>query len=114
MDSRASSAPNAQCPGELDALLAAIAEAIEALTAWNIPGFESAVERQREICERLGCQTEWRKLPRTATTASKVKELNRSYDRLLQHSIHWTRTIQSILRAGGHSLPGRGSVHFRG
>jgi hypothetical protein len=104
----------APAQAELDALLTAISQAIEALIAWNITGFESAVERQREICERLGDQPAWRHLPGIAAAACKVKELNRDYERLLRHSVHWTRTIQAILQASGHSLPSRASVHFRG
>lgn len=101
-------------PGELDALLAAINEAIEAMVAWNIADFDTAVERQREICERLARQTDWRQLPGTAATARRVRELNSVYDRLLQHSVHWTHILQSIFEANGHSLGSRASVHFRG
>ncbi|MGA3128285.1 MAG: hypothetical protein ABSD13_16405 [Candidatus Korobacteraceae bacterium] len=122
-------------PGELDALLSAISAAIEALVAWDIAAFDSAVERQRSICDRLaslrcptsaavsrcgslpapaGSSPALPYSPAAAATARKVRELNRVYDRLLQHSIHWTRTIHSILEAGGHSFPGRASVHFRG
>ena len=53
-------------------------------------------------------------LPSAAATARKVRELNRVYDRLLQHSMQWTRTIHAILEAGGHTLPSRATVHFRG
>jgi hypothetical protein len=125
-------------PGELDALLSAISAAIEALVAWDITAFDSAVERQRAICARLAPATgslapavgsgeaalpDFAPVasslalphpPAAAATARKVRELNRVYDRLLQHSIHWTRTIHSILEAGGHSFPSRASVHFRG
>ncbi len=100
--------------GELDALLASISEAMDALVAWDVTAFQAAVERQREICEYLAHQSEWRTLPGTAATARRVLELNRVYDRLLRHSVHWTRTIQTILQAGGHSFPSRASVHFRG
>lgn len=106
--------PVAAASGELDSLLAAISEAIEALVAWDISSFESAVERQREICERLTQCSEWRALPAAAATARRVRELNCVYDRLLRHSVHWARTIQSILQAGGHSFPSRASVHFTG
>jgi hypothetical protein len=105
--------------GELEALLAAITGAIEALVAWDITAFQSAVERQRLICERLARlpASEFSGLhrsPATAATARKIRELNRVYDRLLQHSIHWTRTLHSIMEAGGHTLPSRATVHFRG
>jgi hypothetical protein len=111
------SAPSAS-PAELEALLAAISEAIEALVAWDHTAFQSVVERQRAICERLanlpagsaGAPLS----PASVAAARKVRELNRVYDRLLQHSIQWTRTIHSILEAGGHSIPSRASVHFRG
>jgi hypothetical protein len=98
---------------ELDGLLSAISEAIEALVVWNITAFQSAVERQRAICDRLALQPEWRRLPGTAATARKIRDLNRVYDRLLRHSIHWTHTLQSIHQANGNSFPRRASVHFR-
>lgn len=106
--------------GELEALLAAIAGAIDALVAWDITAFDSAIERQRRICERLAsipcapAAGSARLSPAAAATARKVRELNRVYDRLLQHSVHWTRTMHSILEAGGHSFSSRASVHFRG
>jgi hypothetical protein len=101
--------------GELDALLCAISEAIDALVEWNIPGFQSAVERQSAICESLALKQEWRALPGAAATARRVQDLNRVYDRLLQHSIHWTRVIHATLQAtGGNPYPRRASVHFRG
>ncbi len=99
---------------ELDALLSAISEAIEALVAWNITDFDSAVERQRSICAQLALQPGWRQLPGAGAAARKIQDLNRVYDRLLQHSIHWTRTIQSIHQANGNPFPRRTSVHFRG
>jgi len=114
MNPPASHAPVAPAAGELDALFAAISEAIEALVAWNVTAFQSAVERQREICERLARTSEWRQLPGTAASARRVQELNRVYDRLLRHSVHWARTIQSIHQASGHSLLSCASVHFRG
>lgn len=98
---------------DLDALLAAVSDAIQSLVAWDVAAFQSAVERQREICSRLRSQPGWRKLPESQATARQVRELTRVYDRLLQHSVHWTRTIQSILQAG-HPFPRRASVHFRG
>jgi hypothetical protein len=100
--------------GDLDALLTAISEAIEALVAWNLPAFQSAVERQRAICDRLARHSEWRQGPGAAATARKVQDLNRVYDRLLRHSMHWTRTLQSIFEAAGNPPPGCASVHFRG
>jgi len=106
-------------PAELEALLAAIAEAIEALVAWDNTAFESVVERQRVLCEHLAALSSAPApiaplSPAAAETAHKVRELNRVYDRLLQHSIQWTRTIRSILEAGGHTFPSHASVHFRG
>ena len=99
---------------ELDALLCAISEAIEALMVWNVTAFQAAIERQSAICQHLTLNPEWRQLPGTVATARKIQELNRVYDKLLQHSIHWTRTIHSIFEANGHSLQGRASMHFRG
>jgi hypothetical protein len=98
-------------PAELEALLAAISEAIEALVAWDNTAFESVVERQRILCEHLATLDASSFSP---ATAIQVRELNHIYDRLLQHSVQWTHTIQAILEAGGHTLPSRATVHFRG
>lgn len=98
----------------LDDLLASISEAVEALVAWNHPAFQSAVERQRAICDHLARHTEWRSSPNAAANARKVRELNRVYRRLLRHSLQWTRTLQSIFEAAGNPLPASASVHFRG
>ena len=98
---------------ELDALLAAISDAIEALVAWDIADFQSAVERQHAICERLARKTPGQ-CPADATTTRKVQELNHVYDRLLRHSIHWTRTIHAMLQTTGHADSRRVPVHFRG
>lgn len=100
--------------GELEALHDAIAEAIDAMVACNLAAFQSAVERQRVLCEHLASDREWRLYPGAAATARKVQELNRIYDRLLRHSIQWTRTLQSIFEAGGVPAPSCTSVHFRG
>jgi hypothetical protein len=100
--------------GGLDALLPAISDAIEALTAWNLAAFQSAVERQRAICDGLARHSAWRQSPGAAATARQVQDLNRIYDRLLRHSMHWTRTLQSIFEASGVPRPGCASVHFRG
>jgi len=97
---------------ELEALLSAIADAISALAAWDHPAFQSAVERQRAICQRLQLGVPW--APEAVAPARKVRELNRVYDRLLQHSMQWTRTLHAILEAGGHTLSSHASVHFRG
>jgi len=115
-------------PADLDALLSAISAAINALVAWDIAAFDSAVERQRSICARLASAAEILDKQRAAlpqplatadptaflATTRKIRELNHVYDQLLRHSIHWTRTMQSIHEAGGHSFSGRASVHFRG
>jgi hypothetical protein len=98
----------------LDALLSSISEAIESLVTWDLPAFQSAIERQRVICDHLARQAEWRRSPTAAATAHKVRELNRVYDRLLRHSMHWTRTLQSIFEAAGNPPPANASVHFRG
>ncbi len=101
-------------PLGLDALLSSISEAIAALVAWNHPAFQSAVERQRAICDQLARHAEWRRNPNAAATAQKVRELNRVYDHLLRHSLQWTRTLQSIFEAAGSPPPGCATVHFRG
>ncbi len=83
----------------------AIAEAIEALVAWDPAAFQSAVERQSaHLRAPRPSIAEWRNRPGATAAARKVRELNRVYDRLLQHSIQWTRTMQSILR-GRRSYP---------
>ena len=105
---------NLPAPDEFDALLSAISDGITALVAWDITAFQDASDRQRAICDRLAIHSEWRHQSNAVAGAKKVQELNRVYDRLLQHSIHWTRTIRSILDASGHSLQGRASMHFRG
>ena len=101
-------------PGELDSLLSAIADGIQALAAWDMAAFEAASERQRAICDHFACKPDLRQLPSTAAAAKKVQELNRVYDRLLRHSVHWARTIHSILQASGDPFPRQSSVHFRG
>jgi hypothetical protein len=98
----------------LDALLASISEAIDSLVAWNLPAFQSAIERQREVCAYLDRHAEWRQAPNAAATARKVRELNRVYHRLLHHSMQWTRTLQSIFEAAGSPPPAGVTVHFRG
>jgi len=98
---------------DFDALSSAVSDAIDALVAWDITALQSAVERQSAICNRLGAnKLRWN--PADAEAARKIRDLNRIYDRLLQHSVHWTRTIRSILEAGGYSFQNRTSVHFRG
>ena len=99
--------------GELDALLAAISDAVEALVAWDISAFQSAVERQQAVCERLARKAPCQPLA-DAATARRVQELNRVYDRLLRHSAHWAHTIHAMLQASGHTDCRRASVHFRG
>jgi hypothetical protein len=98
----------------LDALLSSIAEAIDSLVAWNLPAFQSAVERQRTLCDHLTRHADWSQDPNAAATAQKVRELNRVYKRLLRHSMQWTRTLQSIFEAAGSPPPRSTSVHFRG
>ena len=98
-------------PGELDALLLAISDGIDALVAWDIAAFESAVARQSAISTRIAASTG---RPPSPAAAHRVVELNRVYSRLLQHSLQWTRTLRTILQAGGHQLASRASVHFRG
>jgi hypothetical protein len=108
-------ATNSAFHRELDALQSAISDAIKALVDWDIAAFHSAAERQSEICGRLaGIKNGWSQSPDATEAARQVQKLNRVYDRLLQHSIHWTRTVGSILEAGGHSFQNRATVHFRG
>jgi gamma-glutamyl phosphate reductase len=115
MNSPASEAPTAPAESsELDALLCAISEAIEALVAWNITELQAAMARQSAICERLALKPELRRLPATAATVRKIQDLNRAYDRLLRHSMQWTRTLHAVFQAGGDPYPRRAAVHFRG
>jgi hypothetical protein len=113
MSTAATSTPPAQ-PGELDALLAAISQAINALTAWDVAAFQSAIERQAEICDRIALKPGLGRPPASAAAVHRVQHLNRVYERLLQHSVHWTRTIHAILQASGNLHSRRPSVHFRG
>ena len=108
----AATIPSAEPPG-LEDLHAAISDAIAALVAWDITALQSAVDRQTVILRDLPHPSSQDQVAE-AMTARKIQELNRVYDRLLQHSVHWTRTIQSILQASGHTLPNRATVHFRG
>ena len=115
MNSPAAEAPtNPAESSELDALRCAISEAIAALVAWNITDFQSAVERQRVICERLALKPELRQLPGTAATVRKIQDLNRVYDRLLRHSMQWTHTLHAVFQAGSDPYPRPATVHFRG
>lgn len=99
---------------ELDALQSAISGAIKALSDWDIAAFESAVERQAEICGHLArAKNGWSRIPYVAEAAHKVQRLNRVYDLLLRHSAQWTRNVGAILQAGGHQPAGSVSVHFR-
>jgi hypothetical protein len=101
-------------PGDFDALLAAISDGIEALVAWDIAAFQSAAQRQSSICDSIASNSRQPKHPPDAGRLQKVRELNRVYDRLLQHSIRWTRALRAILQAGGHQPSSHASVHFRG
>jgi hypothetical protein len=101
-------------PGDFDALLAAISDGIEALVAWDITAFQSAAQRQSSICASIASNSQLPKHPPDTGKLQKVRELNRVYDRLLQHSVQWTRTLRAILQAGGHQPSSHASVHFRG
>jgi hypothetical protein len=101
-------------PNDFDALLAAISDSIEALVAWDITAFQSAAQRQSSICESIASDSWLTKHPPDAGRLQRVRELNRVYDRLLQHSIQWTRTLRAILQAGGPQPSSHASVHFRG
>jgi hypothetical protein len=101
-------------PDALDSLQSAISDAIEALVAWNIPAFECAVDRQRAACDCLAVKSDWRQFPGTAATAKKIHRLSQVYDRLLQHSVHWTRIVHSILERNREPFSPRSSVDFRG
>jgi hypothetical protein len=101
-------------PRDFDALLAAISDGIEALVAWDITAFQSAAQRQSSICDGIASDSRLPRHPPDAAKLQKVRELNRAYDRLLQHSIQWTCTLRAILQAGGHQPSSHASVHFRG
>jgi hypothetical protein len=98
----------------LDALRCAISAAIEALVAWNITDFQSAMERQRAICESLAFRPELCRLPGTAAAVRTIQDLNRVYDRLLRHSMQWTHTLHAVFQAGSDPYPRPATVHFRG
>lgn len=101
-------------PDALDSLLSAISDAIEALVAWNIPAYQCAVDRQRAACDQLAVKSDWRQSPGAAATAKKIRCLNQVYDRLLQHSVRWTRIVHSILERNREPFSRRSSVDFRG
>jgi hypothetical protein len=101
-------------PSELDALLLAIADGIDALVAWDIAAFQSAAQRQSELCTRIASRSVSPRSAADITAAIQVRKLTRIYARLLQHSIHWTHTLRTILQDSGHISPCHGSVHFRG
>jgi len=103
-----------QEPDDFDALLAAISDGIEALVAWDITAFQSAAQRQFSICDSIASNSLLPEHPPDAGRLQELLELNRVYDRLLQHSIRWTRTLRAILQAGGHQPSSHASVHFRG
>jgi hypothetical protein len=99
-------------PRELDALLAAISDGIAALGAWDVAAFQAAAERQSEICDRIAAHSMLPPSAEDAVMARKVRELNRVYDRLLQHSIRWACTLRTILQDDGRKPSVR--VHFKG
>lgn len=99
---------------ELDALLAAIAEGIDALVAWDVGAFQSAAQRQSELCDCIAANSALPRSTADKAVALQVRQLSRIYTRLLHHSIHWTHTLRAILQSGGHTSPSRASVDFRG
>lgn len=101
-----------ETPRDLDALLAAISDGIDALVAWDVAAFQSAADRQSEICDRIAIHPRLPHSAEDAATVRKVCELNRVYNRLLQHSIHWTRTLRTILHSDWRTSPSR--VNLRG
>jgi hypothetical protein len=98
----------------LAALSASLEDGIQALVAWDMSAFGTAVERQGALCAGLSA------VPFPASAAQKTelrrtRELARQYGHLLRHSSQWTRTMRSILRAGGHDPDStRATVHLRG
>jgi hypothetical protein len=98
----------------LNELSEAIVEAIEALKSWDHDAFEAAVERQQALCDHLSKTGEWKLIPGAEPEARQICELNRSCERLLRHSRHWTRTLQLIYETSGGPASRGTSVHFRG
>ncbi|HVJ05295.1 MAG TPA: hypothetical protein VM578_06470 [Candidatus Saccharimonadales bacterium] len=115
----ASEPRNTSLDESLSKLSTAISKAIDALVAWNIPAFDAAVERQRELSDLLALHPEWsqrraRELPNAAAVARNIQRLNLVYERLLQHSASWAQTNHLILQSGGDPFRSCASVHFRG
>lgn len=102
-------------PGELDLLLTAVSDALEALIAWDIEAFQDATRRQQLVCSHLGSGALQLNAsdPIVQQKARTIRELNQRYARLLHHSIQWTRTLQNILQTGGHDLANRTTLHLQ-
>jgi hypothetical protein len=100
-------------PMELDALLLAITAAVEALLLWDVDSFREAAGQQRAICERLSSCGRLPLSTEIVRKARQIRELNLIYGRLLQHSIHWTKTLQAI-GGGAACRQARRLVDIRG
>ncbi len=99
---------------DLDALLSAIADAVEALSAWNFPALDSALARQHILCTRIAATPAAHHGPQTASSAREVQKLNRVYHSLLQHSVQWTHTLAAIHSTAQDPFSVPSSVTFRG
>ncbi len=82
----------------LEELMASVSGAISAMVDWDIEAFHASLSRQMAICAELA------KFPQpssqAAETARRVIALNRVYRRMVEHSVQWTRTLNSINPAG--------------
>ena len=98
----------------LAALSASLEDGIQALVAWDMDAFGTAVERQGALCAELSVAP----LPARAAEQAELRrtrELARQYGHLLRHSSQWARTMRSILSAGGHDPDSaRATLHLRG
>ena len=95
----------------LEELMASVSDAITAMVDWNIEAFHASLARQMSLCAELA------KFPQptsqaAAEAARRTLALNRVYRRMVEHSVQWTRTLNSMNPAGNDADSGRNC--FRG
>ncbi|MDR3764970.1 MAG: hypothetical protein P4M01_12835 [Acidobacteriota bacterium] len=90
----------------LEKLMASVSDAIQAMVEWDVEAFHAAVARQMALCAELNQLSH---PPSTGATeaAHRVQQLNRVYQRMVTHSIQWTRTLQSMLPVDSGPESGR-------
>lgn len=90
----------------LEKLMASVSDAINAMVEWDVEAFQAAVARQMALCAELN---QFAQAPSATASdaAQRVQALNRVYQRMVAHSIQWTRTLQSMMPSGSESDSGR-------